>query len=256
MVDRGLTLAVLPPSPRQGTAITYATRSTMPTTPTRTTTNSPGEVERDARNAYVVYFEARAIRAGVIFSSAMHGRRYSRREQSANRLAPEERASRGKAGSWNLDRERLFSESTVLSVHYPATSRGERATWLLWWYTHIVARVHTSIWFQLPNRVGVALCRWFLWCLPRQTGPTMRERKLYSFHYIFYSDNPVSGPPADPYTNGYHNIFQDLIYTNLYPPIKRLEKLKCVSQAQVHHLDVTASIARRKGDRLRDTLYT
>ncbi|TGZ47041.1 Uncharacterized protein DBV15_02983 [Temnothorax longispinosus] len=96
MVDRGLTLAVLPPSPRQGTAITYATRSTVPTTPTRTTTDSPGEVERDARNAYVVYFEARAIRAGVIFSSAMHGRRYSRREQSASRLAPEERASRGK----------------------------------------------------------------------------------------------------------------------------------------------------------------
>ncbi|KYQ51893.1 hypothetical protein ALC60_09009 [Trachymyrmex zeteki] len=96
MVDRGLTLAVLPPSPRQGTAITYATRSIVPTTPTRTTTDSPGEVERDARNAYVVYFEARAIRAGVIFSSAMHGRRYSRREQSANRLAPEERASRGK----------------------------------------------------------------------------------------------------------------------------------------------------------------
>lgn len=81
MVDRGLTLAVLPPSPRQGTAITYATRSTVPTTPTRTTTDSPGEVERDARNAYVVYFEARAIRAGVIFSSAIHGRRYSRREQ-------------------------------------------------------------------------------------------------------------------------------------------------------------------------------
>jgi len=49
MVDRGLTLAVLPPSPRQGTAITYATRSTVPTTPTRTTTDSPGEVERRAQ---------------------------------------------------------------------------------------------------------------------------------------------------------------------------------------------------------------
>lgn len=84
MVDRGLTLAVLPPLPRQGTAITYATRSTAPTTPTLTTTDSPSKVERDARNAYVVYFEARAIRAGVIFSSAMHGRRYSRREQSVD----------------------------------------------------------------------------------------------------------------------------------------------------------------------------
>jgi len=46
MVDRGLTLAVLPPSPRQGTAITYATRSTAPTTPTRTTTDLSGRVER------------------------------------------------------------------------------------------------------------------------------------------------------------------------------------------------------------------
>lgn len=112
MVDRGLTLAVLPPSPRQGTAITYATRSIVPTTPTRTTTDSPGEVERDARNAYVVYFEARAIRAGVIFSSAMHGRRYSRREQSASRLAPEERASRGKK-IWHTGQPRF----STLIVH-------------------------------------------------------------------------------------------------------------------------------------------
>lgn len=61
---------------------------------------------------------------------------------------------------------RVFSESTVLSAHYPATSRGERATCLRRRYTHIVARVHMSIWFQLPNRVGVALCRQFLWCSP------------------------------------------------------------------------------------------
>ncbi|KYN41018.1 hypothetical protein ALC56_04611 [Trachymyrmex septentrionalis] len=114
MVDRGLTLAVLPPSPRQGTAITYATRSTVPTTPTRTTTDSPGEVERDARNAYVVYFEARAIRAGVIFSSAMHGRRYSRREQSANRLAPEERAS--SRGKNHALKARAYPDTPVLSA--------------------------------------------------------------------------------------------------------------------------------------------
>lgn len=50
--------------------------------------------------------------------------------------------------------ECVLNESSALSVHYLAVSRGERAQ-----HPHssnMRARVHTSIWFQLPNRVAVA----------------------------------------------------------------------------------------------------
>jgi len=115
MVDRGLTLAVLPPSPSQGTAITYATRSIAPTTPTRLAWSRENGREREregrARNAYVVYSEARAIRAGVIFSSAMHGRRYSRREQPAGRPAgPEEH------GALPRKRKKSIWHSTIFNA--------------------------------------------------------------------------------------------------------------------------------------------
>ncbi|KAL6421854.1 hypothetical protein ACFW04_010781 [Cataglyphis niger] len=113
MVDRGLTLAVLPPSPRQGTAITYATRSTPRRRHrlARSPTYLVEERERDAHNAYVVYFEAQAIRAGVIFSSAMHGRRYSRREHTVDRLG----GARGKK-IWHTGQSRF---STLVSSHPP-----------------------------------------------------------------------------------------------------------------------------------------
>lgn len=90
MVDRGLTLAVLPPSPAKvppSPTLHEAPRRRhrLARPPTRR------EVERRAQRLCSL-LQARAIRAGVIFSSAMHGRRYSRREQSGP--APEERVAR------------------------------------------------------------------------------------------------------------------------------------------------------------------
>lgn len=87
MVDRGLTLAVLPPSPAKAPPSPTPheaprRRHRLARPPTRR------EVERRAQRLCSL-LRARAIRAGVIFSSAMHGRRYSRREQSA----PEERVA-------------------------------------------------------------------------------------------------------------------------------------------------------------------
>lgn len=90
MVDRGLTLAVLPPSPAKAPPSptpheAARRRHRLARPPTRR------EVERRAQRLCSL-LRARAIRAGVIFSSAMHGRRYSRREQSGP--APEERVAR------------------------------------------------------------------------------------------------------------------------------------------------------------------
>lgn len=92
MVDRGLTLAVLPPSPAKAPPSptpheAARRRHRLARPPTRR------QVERRAQRLCSL-LRARAIRAGVIFSSAMHGRRYSRREQSGP--DPEERVAAGK----------------------------------------------------------------------------------------------------------------------------------------------------------------
>lgn len=92
-----------PPSPTSHEGAPRRRRHTDSHDDHHTPTSLLLEKRRDARaNAYVVYSErARAIRAGVIFSSAMHGRRYTRRETESRRcLAPKRRraraASRGK----------------------------------------------------------------------------------------------------------------------------------------------------------------
>ena len=156
-----MTLAVLPPSPRQGTAITYATRSTVPTTPTRTTTDSPGEVERDARNAYVVYFEARAIRAGVIFSSAMHGRWYSRREQSANRLPGGARVAR-KKNIWHTgQRFSTLVVHTRLSAQEeswkPGESNNPNAIYSMKRYDALYKKVFKELNLSKKNNISLIL---------------------------------------------------------------------------------------------------
>lgn len=165
--------------------------------------------KRDISSRWIVGRLLFRINANIVLRSrkarCSRGRDWKtrRHECALEKLGTRSRFARisWKLGWLVVSGSRVFGEPTVLSVHYPATSRGERATWLRRRYTHIVA--HTCI-----RRYGFSyLIALVLHCVDgsysaslarRETGPTMRERKLYSFHYIFYSDNPVSGPPADP----------------------------------------------------------
>lgn len=102
---------------------------------------------------------------------------------------------------WNLDRE------CVQRVGRAIAPLSSRTAWRTRSFagrhnTHIVARcVRACIGrYGFSYLIALPLARRrFLRALPRQTDPTMRERKLYSFHYVFYSDNPVyRAPPAHP----------------------------------------------------------